>query len=430
MTANARDKRRKRRLASDEAHSWARNMELKNPLGKSVLRAIAFYCNDEGICTAGIDTLAQDCDVTANTVRSRLKFLEDVGAIVRLPCWRDDLGRRNYEGRGKRTTDDIRIMVDADVEMIEARAQGFAVPDHDDAGEISPSRGEGLNPGDANRSPSVALQQPSNCVEGLMSEPEPESFPQPPSRGLSDDEDDREGEAGDAGSVVEEPEHFAFFKANYPGRERWAWQKPLMVFAALSPLDQQRAAAAAPEYAKAIETSRPRQAPFRPDRFLKDRVFDNFPHARLPERPPERAWIVEGSVEWRALEVLAYLLDLSPPRPIRSETGEFGMWRLGAVGADLAALAQFDPDEALEWPVAVPETREFNAWRSRYHGWTGRWPEERIVMRAGQTTTEVNGKPMTYQNRIKGLLTPCRWPPKKDGGLYAEHEKPGNEERA
>jgi hypothetical protein len=40
--------------------------------------------------------------------------------IVRMPQWIDEYGRRNGEGRGKRTSDLIRLMIDVDPEVIEA----------------------------------------------------------------------------------------------------------------------------------------------------------------------------------------------------------------------------------------------------------------------------------------------------------------------
>lgn len=415
MTTPLPRPKRRRRFASDEAHAFARNLRLKNPLAKSVARAIAMYCNDEGSCIAGLSTLAEDCDVSVDTVRSRLKFLEDVGAIARFPRWVDDAGRANTEGRGKRTTDDIRLLIDADVETIEARAAGEPVDDDDGADgvaetEFSPGQQQGLNQPPETVSPRPALGQPLHSSQGLISEPEPEDSPQPPLGGRS--LDDLEGEAKYL---------FEGLRGDYPDAARWAWLKVLPIFAGLRLVDQQRARAAAPAYAAQLAAARPKAAPVRPERFLKDRIFDNFPHAPLPEKPPPRVWIVNGSADWLALEVLAITLDHAAPRPIRNDAGEYGMWRIGAVNPDLSALARFHGSDPLDWPVAEPETREFNAWRSRLHEWTGRWHEPRIVMRRGTTIKEVSGKPMSFQNRIKGLLVPCRWPPKKDGTIYPDH---------
>ena len=80
-----------------------------DPNAKTVLRALALYVNGEGSCFVGIDQLSDDTDLSADTVRRRLVWLEQIGAIVRLTQWLDENGRRNSEGRGKRTSDEIRL---------------------------------------------------------------------------------------------------------------------------------------------------------------------------------------------------------------------------------------------------------------------------------------------------------------------------------
>lgn len=189
-------KAKARRIASDEAHSWARNLRVKNPSAKLVLSMLTLYVNGEGCCFVSIQRLADDCEMSEDTVRRRLVYLETIGAIVRFPQWRDDQGRRNGEGRGKRTTDDIRLMLTANEEEIEARANGDAEP-------VSPSNLRGLNSADGAVSPSslrglndgaeptttapappLGVGQPSHCGEGIDSsnlnpEPEPEIPPSP-----------------------------------------------------------------------------------------------------------------------------------------------------------------------------------------------------------------------------------------------------------
>jgi len=142
-------KHRARRVASDEAHAWARSLQLNNPVGKSVLRALTLYVNGDGSCFVSIDQLAEDTDLSPDTVRRRLVWLEQIGAIVRLPQWLDGNGRRNSEARGKRTTDDIRLLIEANIEEIERRAKGQE-PENSSSGgpdgtDISPSSLRGLN---------------------------------------------------------------------------------------------------------------------------------------------------------------------------------------------------------------------------------------------------------------------------------------------
>lgn len=157
-------KRRARGIASDEAHAWARSLKLKNADAKNVLRALAIYCNSEGSCFVGIDQLALDTDLSADTVRRRLVWLEEIGAVRRLPQYIDRAGRRNPVS-GKRTTDEIRLNLDGDQELIEARARGEIDAENEAiSSAISPSTEQGLNPGQPSVSPRLALavQPPPN----------------------------------------------------------------------------------------------------------------------------------------------------------------------------------------------------------------------------------------------------------------------------
>jgi len=173
------EKKRKRRIASDEAHAWARNLRLKNPYAKMILMDLAHHVDGEGYCFVGLPSLSDDCELAMETIRKRLAWLEEIGAIARFPQWIDENGRRNGEGKGKRTTDKIRLMIDASDEAIEASARGDIVDETEgEETEFSPptdNAARGLNqvPETARESagplpaPQPGLQQPSTCVEGL-----------------------------------------------------------------------------------------------------------------------------------------------------------------------------------------------------------------------------------------------------------------------
>src|ERR1700761_1206568 len=96
-------KRRARRIAADEAHAWARNLRLGNKDAKFVLCMSTLYVDGDGYCFVAIPTLAYDCEMSADTVRRRLVWLEEIGAINRISQWIDEKGNRNSDGRGKRT---------------------------------------------------------------------------------------------------------------------------------------------------------------------------------------------------------------------------------------------------------------------------------------------------------------------------------------
>lgn len=184
------EKRRPRRIAADEAHAWARNLRLHNSLAKLTLCMTTGYVNGEGICFVGIESLAEDTELSPDTVRKRLGWLEGIGVIARFPQWIDAAGRRNGEGKGRRTSDEIRLLLNADPDEIERRAKGN---DGGDSGAPDPSPQQGLNHDQDSVSPPVALCQPSDSGKGLTSEPEPEvRTPNPLSGGVQAIEGDQE----------------------------------------------------------------------------------------------------------------------------------------------------------------------------------------------------------------------------------------------
>lgn len=185
----AATKRRPRRVGSDEAHSWARNLRLGNPYGKLVLVMLTIYVNAEGTCFVSVPQLAEDCEFAIETVRRRLAWLEGIGAIVRVAQWIDENGRRNGEGRGRRTTDDIRLMIDSDPEEIEAKARGNGGDDDHETAASDPLRQGGANQdldstGDSNLESNRSLLAPSlrGVPDSLNPEPE-KNPPNPPAGG-------------------------------------------------------------------------------------------------------------------------------------------------------------------------------------------------------------------------------------------------------
>lgn len=111
MQTVGRTSERRRRIASDEAHAWARNLRLGNPFAKLVLSMLSLYVDGDGYSFVGINQLAEDCELSADTVRRRLDWLEDEAKVIRrTPQWIDESGMRNGNGRGRRTTDKILLL--------------------------------------------------------------------------------------------------------------------------------------------------------------------------------------------------------------------------------------------------------------------------------------------------------------------------------
>lgn len=414
MSKTPARERRRRRIASDEAHAWARNLRLNNPYAKSILRALTFYVNESGACNPGISTIAEDVDLSEDTVRKRLKFLEEVGAIVRLPCWRDDQGRVNTEGRGKRTTDEIRLMIDADRDTIEARAAGDdVVADDSGSDEFSPRPQQGLNSGDTEISPRPALGQPSQYSEGLISEPEPEPSPQAPLRGGVGDASDQD---------KDEPEHFAEFFDGYPGHRVMDRARALDVFRALTEAERLQARAAAPLYAEDLAAlkRRPKDA----YKWLRDRVFEQYPHAKIaPQRQVAQAvWYPQGSREVAALDVALAIAGEQPPdlRNHPDHPDGPGIRRSVPIGADLVALADYTREQCADFDLIVVDgSREFAAWRDRLARWLGHTVTPRRIWTEPLDPSVHELSPMDPRHRVRrsvtGLRVPWRWPPRSDG---------------
>lgn len=127
MPARTAARRKSReRIGADDARVWARELRLRNPYAKSILLAIANYMNEDGTAFPGLATIARDTDISEDVCAKRLRWLEEIGAIALFKCWRDDAGRRNYEGRGKPTSTEIRFLFDSDRHEIEDRAEQSA----------------------------------------------------------------------------------------------------------------------------------------------------------------------------------------------------------------------------------------------------------------------------------------------------------------
>lgn len=392
MSTPDRGRRRPRRIAADEAHSWARNLRLNNHHGKTVLKSLTLYVDGDGYCFVGIEQLAYDCELSADTVRRRLVWLDEIGAIARQSQWLDSSGRRNGEGRGKRTSDLIQLLMDDDrVDLIEARARGENTDDDVyGAAHVSPSSQRGLNSDADSVSPTPALRQPSQSCEGLISEPEPESSPLPPSRG-------RESASP---SVENEPEHFQPTWQSWPGHEVMRRDLALAEFRLLSP-DDQRLCRAAVALFVAAQTRLKRTTMPNLHLWIRTGGFREFPHARLPDEPAAQAsdehWIAEGSDDDRAFRFLCHLAKVGSPF-VRDHGGERGYFRKSPIGRDVVAMLRFVDQSILRWPIYKPGTPQYAAWQDRFRSWVG--------------------KPLPHDPGHGGIHAPCEWPPRKDGTFF------------
>lgn len=403
------EKRRARRIAADEAHAWARNLRLNNPHAKLTLSMVSLYVDGDGYCFVSIPTLSDDTELSTQTVRNRLAWLEEIGAIARLPQWIDEYGRRNGEGKGKRTSDLIRLMIDVDPDVIEAGARGEL---ETVSREVSPMPQTGLNEPAETVSPTPALRQPYDSAEGLNSEPEPESPPKPPSGGRVSDR-----------SALEEsePEDFEPAWQAWPGHQAMRRDLALAEFRQLEP-DKQRLCRAAILPFVDLQKRLRRDTMPNFHLWIRQRRFEEFPNARLPDPVPERRWL-DGE-ELAGLQLAARMAR----RPLRLvEDGERGrgLWSTRPQQADLVTIARFAGDDPATWLQVELGTPQFAAWRDRLALWLGVEVEaERAFIE--EHDPAVHDLPALHPNfRLRKskmvLRVPADWPPHRDGS-WSEDE--------
>ncbi len=285
-------KRRPRRIAADEAHSWARHLRLRNPGAKDVLKSLSIYVDGEGYCWVSIPTLADDLEMSPDTIRRRLAWLEMVGAISREAQWIDEYGARNGQQRGRRTTDKIRLLFEADVDAIEARAAGEMVDVENDvvSRASDPSKLRGSGPPVGTR---LGLDRPSQSCEGLISEPEPEGSPVAPLGGASELSQDQD---------ESEPEHFAEAWDAWPAKLRR--DLALAEFRKLTAEEARLCRASVPHFLAMLKDLKRDHVP-NLNIYVRSRGFREFPTASLDEVPKagRRSYRID-SHEGRAITAL------------------------------------------------------------------------------------------------------------------------------
>lgn len=368
-------KRRPRRIAADEAHAWARNLRLGNPFAKLVLSMLTIYVNGDGTCFVGIGDgdiekggLAADCELSPDTVRKRLAWLEHVGAIVRFPQHIDDSGRRNSEGRGRRTSDEIRLLIDADQDDIERRAKGEDVRvSEPECNNVNPSQQRGSPPAETGEcnivSPALALRQPSDSSGGLISEPEPEDSTQSPSLNRPPPEEDADFE-----------EAWRRFVKAYPID---IGDVPLTrnLLTVLSPDERELVIFGAFGYAKFVTDQQRRSMDAH--RFIRDSKWQGYVEsgklaAPKPLAPdPARSRLFAGTPEFIAFRIACDIAGLALPKLIGNPPFVEIVGDVPNGAATMAALI----DVGERWEVVAKHTPQFGAWRERVHEWTGKWVE-------------------------------------------------------
>jgi hypothetical protein len=396
-----------------------------------MLTGYVSYINEVCSCYVGIETIADDTELSTDTVRKRLAWLETVGAIARFPRWIDPSGRVNSEGLGRRTSDDIRLLIEADQEAIEARASGsfdeHSKHDSDGADPRSQQGQQTENKTDGPPvSPTPAPCRPSDSGKGLTTEPE--SKPEPSSLpsedgGSSDASADEQSEAADDHNVEGWQEFKSAFEADGIPIIRVSIAKTL--FSALTTEHRHRVAHAA----KGLIAYRAREKKpgTKPSAQTFIREIDAWAafEKLAPAAPITRIKIQRGSEAFSAATVFKMLIDRTvftgDEIEIREEL---------ATSSDFLALARFAGDDGSvdrsRWlsldPHNPTDKAKVGAWRERIKTWSGRWVEFEKVSELdaqGQPIISIqthNGMELKFPKLREALLVPLDWPPAKGGG--------------
>jgi hypothetical protein len=397
---NDRAKRRPRRIAADEAHAWARNLRLGNLHAKMVLSMLTLYVDGEGSAFVGIPSLAEDCELSPDTVRRRLGWLEEIGAIARVPQWLDENGNRNSLGRGKRTTDLIKLLIEGDQVEIEYLAAGNEPENPTKSTVISPSQQQGLDVVEDTSNPHMLISprlglgqdsvSPSYTGEGLISEPEPEpDSPIGPQGGVS--------EPASPGEETE-PEHFAAAWAAWRGHEAMRRDLALDEFRKLPAEKQRICRNAIPLFNAALDRlGRTRVPNFH--LWIRARGFEEFPGALQTDPAASRT---SFDVESREGNAIVALYAVARARPF--ETRGCVVYAR-EVTPQILAFADAGASSSWQW---IEDRQQIGAWSSFL------------------SANVLGARPPLIVDRglgdakRSGIFAPWPWPPRKDGNLSSE----------
>lgn len=391
---------------SIKALNWAIELHVGDSLSKLILMAIANYADEHAVAWPSHSRLARDCEMSVATVKRRVAHLEELGVLVTFRCWLDEHGIRNRDGRGRETSREIRL----DLSKSDVVADASDDDVEDEGGPTAPP--QALGEGAPTAPHGVQSEPPGESLRTPLNEPSlnQESPPSPPPGGVDHD----------VGSIAEaDPEGLAEFRRNYPKPGVWVWSKVDPVWLVLTADERIRCRAAVVPYAR--ETAGGKPAPMRPDSWIKRRMFENYPDAKLPEAPPQKVFV--GAEQLVGLDVAYRILGMLPmPRNNDPERGP-GIWRTRPIEADLAALTAFANQPTDGWCSVVDGSHEFAAWANRLREWTG------FTARATRQWLEEEGPehrlPAMHPDRrfrksAMVLRVPSMWPPKKDGTVYGQ----------
>ena len=405
MTSSTTIKRRARRIASDEAHAWARNLRLGNAHAKYVLCMLTLYVNGDGSAYVSAAQLADDCELAHETIRRRLAWLEEVGVIVRRPQWIDESGRRNSEAKGRRTSDDILLLLEAEVDEIEARARGYSDQSDppqqrgsdDGAEQACPPAGPPLDP--------LATPSLRSRPESSEPEPEPEEPPNPPTGGGRMVDQEFEDQISEAVKAYPIPiTNLPRFRTVWQAQDRAIRPKILATMRAFA------------DFIADCERKHKPRAVKDADRWVAAGMWQGFVQlAENAEIAAQITYVDPDSEAGRAMIVLCRIAEIEPQseggkitlkRPLSPRGLAFAHapdptdWVFIADGADANKIGAYRSFLSTELGLPIGRLVRERSWRKLK-------PDE-VDAHGGRSTEIINRA---------GFLAPWPWPPRKDGTL-------------
>jgi Helix-turn-helix domain len=368
---------------------WAMNQATGDPRSQCLLYVIADCANPDGMAFPSVKFMAAKSQQSKATVQRRLKELEDMGAIARFPRWEDEDGKVNSEGRGRRTSDEIRLLFDAHID------RKSADDDHAGGSELSTSPSQAETGGSQPETLPVAQLSdgpPSHCRDPIVNrQNEPNSSPYPLPGGR---EPDPEGWEDFRPAIEADGEPIA----------RVSIAKQL--FAALS--NEERKLVTQAAKGLIAWRSKQKKPPAKVSAQTLIRERDSWAswakHTSAEAKPqPPRITIRHGDTAWRGLCVIKQMWN-------RSRPGSEVVFA-SAIPALESLAGAFDlPQENWVNIFETAHNRQAQGWRERLAKCGFQMPPSRPI--ATGRVHEVLGP-----ERVHGWTVPTEWPPRMDGTL-------------
>lgn len=413
---------------SFQATEWARSLPLDSLSAKFTLMTIGSYADTDGVCFPSLTRLAGDTVQSKDSVRRRVRELEQLGLVQRLARWASPDGRivvtkiaddqKRPDGY-RQTSDELRLMLDVSPAELRRRLTELhperpppAIETDDEAADEAPATsplpgGEGSNlPGGGWHSSAMpGVAEPCDPLKQNSKSSAEETPKSPAGAG-----DVIEAAPAAAGSDPPSPitDVRPWLHADSWQRFEDAWREPILhqqlcrqLWGGLS--DEDRGfliGKVAPGYVAWRKAQRTPPTVCNAQKLLREREawnsYARFAPDSAAAAPKQSLVFAEiNSLEGRAWYAL---IEIGSQTHDRAEAlGAFGYMVPAELPPAVALLAGVKT-RAKEWPLYPIGSGECAAWRQFVVKHLGKSPR----LRRDESGTE-------------GIRAPWRWPPRKDG---------------